>query len=103
MKIRPLADRLLVKREDPAETVRGGIVIPDAAKEKPMEGQVMAVGPGRLDDSGMRVPIEVKKGDRILMGKHSGTEVRIDDEEYVIVREENILAVVNVNTPIKYN
>ena len=101
MKIRPLADKVLVKREDPAETVHGGIVIPDAAKEKPMEGQVMAVGPGRLDDSGMRVPMEVKKGDRILMGKYSGKEVRIDDEEYVIVREEDILAVVNANTPTK--
>lgn len=94
MKIRPLADRILVKREDPSETVRGGIIIPDSAKEKPQEGKIVAAGPGRLDDSGKRVPMEVKKGDRILMGKYAGTEVKLDGEEHIIMREEDILAVI---------
>ena len=88
MKVRPLADRILVKREEPEETVRGGIIIPDTAKEKPQEGKVVAVGPGRLDDDGKRVKLEVKKGDRILMGKYSGTE------EHIIMREEDVLAVI---------
>jgi len=94
MKVRPLADRILVKREEPSETVRGGIIIPDTAKEKPQEGRVVAVGPGRLDDDGKRVPLEVKKGDRILMGKYAGTEVKIDGEEHIIMREEDVLAVI---------
>ena len=94
MKVRPLADRILVKREEPEETVRGGIIIPDTAKEKPQEGKVVAVGPGRLDDDGKRVKLEVKKGDRILMGKYSGTEVKIDGEEHIIMREEDVLAVI---------
>lgn len=94
MKIRPLADRILVKREDPSETVRGGIIIPDSAKEKPQEGKVVAAGPGRLDDSGKRVAMEVKKGDRILMGKYSGTEVKLDGEEHIIMREDDVLAVI---------
>ena len=93
MKVRPLADRILVKREDASETVRGGIIIPDTAKEKPQEGKVIAVGPGRLDDDGKRVALEVKPGDRILMGKYSGTEVKIDGEEHVIMREDDVLAV----------
>jgi chaperonin GroES len=94
MKVRPLADRLLVKREEPSETVRGGIIIPDTAKEKPQEGKVVAVGPGRLDEDGKRIPMEVKKGDRILMGKYAGTEVKIDGEEHIIMREEDVLAVI---------
>lgn len=94
MKVRPLADRILVKREEPGETVRGGIIIPDSAKEKPQEGKVIAVGPGRLDDDGKRVPLEVKKGDRILIGKYVGTEVKIDGEEHIILREEDVLAVI---------
>ena len=94
MKIRPLADRILVKREEPSETVRGGIIIPDTAKEKPQEGKVVAAGPGRLDDDGKRVPLEVKKGDRILMGKYAGTEVKIDDEEHLIMREDDVLAII---------
>lgn len=94
MKIKPLADRILVKREEAAETVRGGIIIPDTAKEKPQEGRVVAVGPGKLDDSGKRVPLEVKKGDRILMGKYAGTEVKIDGEEHLIMREDDVLAVI---------
>ena len=93
MKIRPLADRILVKREEPTDTVKGGIIIPDTAKEKPQEGKVIAVGPGRLDDEGKHVPLEVKKGDRILMGKYAGTEVKIDGEEHIIMREDDVLAV----------
>jgi chaperonin GroES len=83
-----------VKREEPSETVRGGIIIPDTAKEKPQEGKVVAVGPGRLDDEGKRIPLEVKKGDRILMGKYAGTEVKIDGEEHIIMREDDVLAVI---------
>ena len=94
MKIRPLSDRILVKREDPSETVKGGIIIPETAKEKPQEGKVVAVGPGKLDDDGKRVPLEVKKGDRILMGKYSGTEVKIDGDEHIIMREDDVLAVI---------
>ena len=93
MKIRPLADRILVKREEPAETVKGGIIIPDSAKEKPQEGKVIAAGPGRVDEDGKRVPLEVKKGDRILMGKYSGTEVKLDGIEHIILREDDVLAV----------
>ena len=94
MKVRPLADRLLVKREEPSETVKGGIIIPDSAKEKPQEGKVVAAGPGKVDENGKRVPLEVKKGDRILMGKYSGTEVKIDGDEHIILREEDVLAVI---------
>ncbi|MDK1020938.1 MAG: co-chaperone GroES [Candidatus Hydrogenedentes bacterium] len=93
MKIRPLGDRLLVKREDPSETVRGGIIIPDSAKEKPQEGKVVAVGKGRLDEDGKHVQMEVKKGDRILMGKYAGTEVKLDGEEHIIMREDDVLAI----------
>ncbi len=95
MKVRPLGDRILVKREEPQETVRGGIIIPDSAKEKPQEGKVVAVGAGKLDDNGTRQPLELKKGDRILMGKYSGTEVKIDGEEHIIMREEDVLAVLD--------
>jgi chaperonin GroES len=94
MKVRPLADRILVKREEPSETVRGGIIIPDTAKEKPQEGKVVEVGPGRVDEDGNRVALEVKKGDRILMGKYAGTEVRIEGEEHLIMREDDVLAVI---------
>ncbi len=93
-KVRPLADRILVKRIEPEETVRGGIIIPDTAKEKPQEARVIAVGPGRLDENGKRIPMELKKGDHILMGKYAGTEVKIDGEEHVILREEDVLAVI---------
>jgi chaperonin GroES len=93
IKVRPLSDRILVKREDPAETVRGGIIIPDNAKEKPQEAVVVAVGPGKVDD-GKRVPLELKAGDRILIGKYSGTEVKIDGVEHIILREEDVLAVI---------
>jgi len=94
MKIRPLADRILVKRVEEEEVVRGGIIIPDTAKEKPQEAKVIAVGPGRLGEDGKRMPMEVKKGDRILMGKYAGTEVKIDGEEHIIMREDDVLAVI---------
>lgn len=94
MKIRPLGDRILVKREEPSETVRGGIIIPDTAKEKPQEAKVVAVGKGKVDDNGKVIPMEVKKGDRILMGKYAGTEVKIDGEEHIIMREDDVLAVI---------
>ena len=93
MKVRPLADRILVKREEPSETVRGGIIIPDTAKEKPQEGKVIAVGTGKLDDKGNKIPFNVKKGDRVLMPKYGGTEVKVDGKEYQIVREEDILGI----------
>ena len=93
--IRPLHDRVLAKRTEEQEQVRGGIIIPDTAKEKPQEAEVFAVGPGKVNDDGKRSPMDVKKGDRILIGKYSGSEIKIDDEEYVIVREDEILAVVN--------
>ena len=91
-KVRPLADRLLIRRLDAAEEMRGGIIIPDTAKEKPMEGEVVAVGPGKLDKDGKPVGLEVSKGDRVLIGKYSGTEVQIDGDDYVILREEDVLA-----------
>jgi len=93
MKVRPLHDRVLLKRIEQKEVVKGGIIIPDTAKEKPMEGEVVAVGPGKLDEDGKRLPMDVKAGDRVLFGKYSGTEIKIEDEEYVIMREEEILAV----------
>ena len=93
MKVRPLADRILVKREEPSETVRGGIIIPDTAKEKPQEGEVVAVGQGKRLDSGKVVALDVKAGDRILFGKYSGNEIKIDGEELVIMREDEILGI----------
>jgi len=95
MKVKPLNDRVLVRRMDPEEKVKGGIIIPDTAKEKPLEGKVIAVGAGRLDDSGKRIPMEVKVGDRVLIGKYAGTEVKIEDIEHVVVREEDILGVIS--------
>ena len=93
MKARPLHDRVLLKRIEDKETVKGGIIIPDTAKEKPMEGQVISAGPGKIMEDGQRSPMDVKAGDRVLFGKYAGTEIKIDDEEYVIMREEEILAV----------
>jgi len=92
--IRPLHDRVVVKRIETQEQVRGGIIIPDSAKEKPQEAEVVAVGPGKLNDDGQRAPMDVKKGDRVLIGKYSGSEIKIGDEDLVIVREDEILAVV---------
>jgi chaperonin GroES len=91
--IRPLGDRVLVKLIEEQEVRKGGIIIPDTAKERPQEAEVIAVGPGRLDESGKRIPIEVKKGDRVLISKYGGTEVKIDTESYQILREDDILAV----------
>ena len=92
MKIAPLYDRVLLKRIEEQEVKRGGIIIPDTAKEKPQEAEVIAAGKGRVNDEGKVVPLEVKKGDRVLIGKYSGTEVTIDGEEHLILREEEILA-----------
>ncbi len=91
--VRPLHDRILIKRIEEQETVKGGIIIPDTAKEKPQEGEVIAVGTGRKEKDGKVVPLDVKPGDRILFGKYSGTDIRIAEEEYLIVREEEVLAV----------
>ncbi len=93
MKVRPLHDRVLLKRLEQKEVVKGGIIIPDTAKEKPMEGEVIAAGPGKMMEDGKRSTLDVKAGDRVLFGKYAGTEIKIDDEEYVIMREEEILAV----------
>jgi chaperonin GroES len=95
MKVKPLNDRVLVKRMEPEEKVKGGIIIPDTAKEKPLEGKVVAVGAGRVDENGKRVPMEVKSGDRVLIGKYAGTEIKIDDVEHVIVKEDEILGIVS--------
>ena len=94
MKLRPLQDRILVKRVKEEEKTKGGIIIPDTAKEKPAEGKVTAVGNGKLDDNGKRVPLEIKKGDRILFGKYSGTEVTVEGDEYLIMREDDVLGVI---------
>jgi chaperonin GroES len=93
MKIRPLSDRVVVKPVEPEEKKQGGIIIPDTAKEKPQQGKIVAVGPGRVSDSGEKVAMEVKVGDIVLYGKYSGTEVTIDDEDLLIMRESDILAV----------
>ena len=93
LKIRPLHDRILVKRLEEGETVRGGIIIPDTAKEKPQEGKVVAVGNGKVGDDGKKIPLDVKAGDKILFGKYSGSEVKLDDKEYLILREEDVLAI----------
>ena len=93
-KVRPLHDRVLVKRlGNEAEEIRGGIIIPDTAKEKPQEAEVVAVGPGKLQEDGKRQPMDVKSGDRVLVGKYSGSEIKIDNDEFVILREDEILAV----------
>ena len=94
MKIRPLQDRILVKRIDEEETTRGGIIIPDTAKEKPMEATVQAVGEGKFDDNGKRIPLDVKKGDRILFSKYAGTEVQVEGDEHIIIREDDVLGIV---------
>jgi chaperonin GroES len=93
MKLRPLHDRILVERIEEEEQIRGGIVIPDTAKEKPQEGKVVASGPGKTLENGQKVAISLKKGDRILFGKYSGTEVKIDDRDYLIMREDDVLGV----------
>jgi chaperonin GroES len=94
MKVKPLQDRILIKRVEEENKTRGGIIIPDSAKEKPQEGLVVAVGPGKVADSGTRVECEVKVGDRILFGKYSGTDIKVDGVEHLIMREDDILAVI---------
>lgn len=93
MKVRPLHDRLLVRRVEEKETARGGIVIPDTAKEKPMEGEVLAVGNGKLLENGTKLALDVKVGDKVLFGKYSGTEITVDGEDVLIVREDEVLAI----------
>jgi chaperonin GroES len=94
MNFRPLHDRILIKRIEEKETAKGGIIIPDTAKEKPQEGEVIAVGNGKMSEDGKVVPLDVKAGDRILFGKYSGSEIKMDDEEYLILKEEEVLGVV---------
>lgn len=94
MKIRPLQDRVIVKRVEEEEKTKGGIIIPDTAKEKPMEGKVVAVGKGKVLEDGKIHPLDVKAGDRVLFGKYAGTEVKIDGEEHLIMREDDILGVI---------
>ena len=94
MAIKPLYDRVLLKRSEPAETVKGGIIIPDTAKEKPMEAEVVAVGEGKINENGTRNPMSVKAGNKVLIGKYSGTEVKIEGDEHLIMREEDILGVI---------
>ena len=94
MKIRPLNDRILVQRVEEEEKTAGGIIIPDNAKEKPVEGKIVAVGPGKLNDAGERVALQVKKGDTVLFSKYGGTDVKIDGENYLIMREDDVLGVI---------
>jgi len=94
MQVKPLGDRVLLKRTEAEEEVRGGIIIPDTAKEKPQEAEVVAVGDGKLDEDGKRVPMTVKVGERVLIGKYTGQDIKINDEEHTIVREDEILAII---------
>jgi len=92
--IKPLQDRVIIRRIEEGEQIRGGIIIPDSAKEKPQEGEVIAVGEGKKLDNGERVPLDVKEGDRVLFGKYAGTEIKLDGDEYLIMREDDILGVI---------
>ena len=94
VKVKPLGDRVLVQPESEEEQVKGGIIIPDTAKEKPQRGKIVAIGTGKIDDSGKKIALNVKKGDNVLYGKYSGTEVRLDDEDYLIMPEGDILAII---------
>jgi chaperonin GroES len=94
IKVKPLADRVVIKASEEAETMRGGLYIPDTAKEKPQQGEVVAVGPGKLSEEGKRIEMELKVGDKVLYGKYSGTEVTVDAESYLILRESDVLAIV---------
>jgi chaperonin GroES len=94
MKVKPLNDRVLVKRIEEVQVTKGGIVIPDTAKEKPIEGRIKAVGPGKMSDAGKRMTLQVKEGDRVLFNKYAGSEIKVEGEEYLMMREEDILAVV---------
>ena len=97
MALRPLHDNVLIRRIDPAEEMRGGIIIPDTAKEKPQEGEVVAAGTGKRLENGTVTPLEVKEGDRVLFGKYSGTEIKLDGNEYLILREDEILGIVTAS------
>ena len=101
MKFRPLHDRVVVKRIDAEEKTKGGILIPDTAKEKPWEGEVLAVGPGGRDESGKRIPIDIKVGDRILFGKWSGTEIKLDGQDLLIMKESDVLGVIETAAPAR--
>jgi len=94
LKLRPLYDRIVVRRKEPREQVRGGIIIPDTAKEKPQEAEVIAVGEGKFNEEGKRIKLDVKKGDTVLIGKYSGNDIKIDDEEFTILKEDEVLAIV---------
>jgi chaperonin GroES len=94
MKVKPLNDRVLVKRIEETQVTKGGIVIPDVAKEKPIEGRIVAVGPGKMSEQGQRMTLQVKEGDKVLFGKYSGTEIKMEGEEYLMMREEDLLAVI---------
>jgi len=94
MKVRPLHDRVIVKRLEEDEKTKGGIIIPDTAKEKPIEGKVIAVGDGKIKEDGTKIPLEIKKGDRVLFAKYGGTEIKIDGEEHLMMKEDDILAII---------
>lgn len=94
MKVKPLNDRVLVKRLEEMQVTKGGIYIPDTAKEKPVEGKVIAAGPGKVNDQGNRLPLNVKEGDRILFGRYAGSEIKIEGEEYLMMREDDILGII---------
>ncbi len=94
MKVKPLNDRVLVKRTEELQMTKGGIYIPDTAKEKPIEGKIIAVGPGKMSDQGNRMPLQVKEGDRVLFSKYAGSEIKVEGEEYLMMREDDILAVI---------
>jgi len=95
MKIKPLSDRVVIKPSEPEEKTSGGIILPDTAKERPQEGKVIAVGPGKITENGTKIPMEIKVGDTVLYGKYSGTEILIDGEEHLIMRESDILAIIS--------
>jgi chaperonin GroES len=101
MKVRPLHDRILLKRIEEKESIKGGIIIPDTAKEKPQEGLVVAVGNGKILENGTKISLEVKDGDRVLFGKYSGTEIKVDGEEYLIVREDDVLGILTESAKSK--
>ena len=101
MKFRPLHDRVLIRRIDEADKTKGGIIIPDTAKEKPMEGEIVAAGPGARNESGAVVPLDVKKGDRILFGKWSGTEIKMDGEELLIMKESDVMGIIEGGAAVK--
>ncbi len=94
MKVKPLNDRVLVKRTEELTVTKGGIVIPDSAKEKPIEGRIIAVGPGKMSEQGQRMTLQLKEGDKVLFGKYAGTEIKMEGEEYLMMREEDVLAVI---------